>query len=359
MFQAPASATVTHDPLFRLARAVLFRLDPERAHDTVLSLLDRPRLQRWAGSHYAAEESGEPCRFMGIDFPNPIGLAAGLDKNGDHIDALAALGFGSLEIGTVTPKPQPGNQTPRLFRLPEHGALINRMGFNNHGIDHLVARVEKRTWQGPLGINIGKNAATPMEQAADDYVLGLERAYPVADWVTVNISSPNTANLRDLQHGHALEQLLERLANARAALASRHGRQVPLALKMAPDMPEDTLDGFCAALVTHGIDALICGNTTNERAGVAGHEHADESGGLSGGPLRELADAKLVDVAGRLAGSGIVLIGAGGVASGADAARKRALGADLVQLYTGLIYHGPALVRDAINHTHDTTGMPA
>jgi len=353
--KAPSSAAATADPLFAMARAVLFRLDPERAHDAVLSLLDRPLLQRWVGRHYVADAPSEPCRLMGIDFPNPIGLAAGLDKNGDHIDALGALGFGSLEIGTVTPRPQPGNTTPRLFRLTSHDALINRMGFNNLGIDHLVSQVEKRRWQGPLGINIGKNASTPLEQAADDYVFGLERAYPVADWITVNISSPNTANLRDLQHGQALQQLLERLADARVALASRHGRQVPLAVKMAPDMPADSLDGFCESLVTHGIDALICGNTTNERAAVAGHRHAEESGGLSGAPLRELANTQLANVAQRLRGTGIVLIGAGGITSGDDAAEKRALGADLVQLYTGLIYRGPALVRDAINKTSGLT----
>ena len=343
------------DPLFALGRAVLFELDPERAHDLALSLLDRPAVQRLMRRRYgvAAGEGPSPptVRCLGLDFANPVGLAAGLDKNGDHIEALAALGFGALEIGTVTPRPQPGNPRPRLFRLPAHGALINRLGFNNKGVDHLVERVERRRWQGPLGINIGKNATTPNERAAEDYLACLERVHPHADWVTVNISSPNTANLRELQHGEALARLLERLGEARAALDARHGRRVPLAIKIAPDMSEAELDGFCATVREHGIDAVISGNTTRERDAVAGHLYAREAGGLSGAPLTALADARLAALAERLSGSGVALIGVGGISSGADAARKLALGASLVQLYSGLIFHGPALVRDCTTAT--------
>ena len=354
------SSRAPRDPLFALGRAVLFELDPERAHDLALALLDRPAVQRALRRRYAVTDGangsdgahvGGPARCLGLEFENRVGLAAGFDKNGDHIEALAALGFGALELGTVTPRPQSGNPRPRLFRLPPHGALINRLGFNNAGVDHLAGRVERRRWQGPLGINIGKNASTPLERAADDYLACLERVHPLADWVTVNISSPNTANLRELQHGEALSRLLGRLDDARAALDARHGRRVPLAVKIAPDMSEPELDDFCATVREHGIDAVICGNTTREREAVATHLYARESGGLSGAPLAALADARLVAVTERLAGSGIALIGVGGISSGADAARKLALGAELVQLYSGLIFHGPALVRDCVTST--------
>ena len=389
-----AFADPPRDAFFALARAVLFELDPERAHDLAFSLLERAPLQRLLHRRYGAAvhgaDGGRPrdpaslgtgrgadgdrprstpplgtrrdearapddddvrssaSRPLGIDFPNPIGLAAGFDKNGDHVDALGALGFGSLEIGTETPRPQSGNPVPRLFRLPLQRALINRMGFNNAGVDHLVRRVERRRWRGPLGINIGKNAATPLERAADDYVACLERVHPHADWVTVNISSPNTANLRALQHGDALERLLERLGSARSKLDSRHGRRVPLAVKIAPDMSDTELDDFCRIVRAHEIEAVICGNTTATRPGIADHVYAREAGGLSGAPLRTLADDRLSAVAERLAGSGIALIGVGGVTAGAHAAAKIARGADLVQLYSGLIFHGPALVRDCV-----------
>jgi len=335
-----------HDPLFALGRAVLFELDPERAHDLALALLDRPFVQRLMRRRYGLDGRAVDC--LGTRFPNPVGLAAGLDKNGDHVDALGALGFGSLEIGTVTPRPQAGNPTPRLFRLPGHGALINRLGFNNKGVDHLVRQVERRRWQGPLGINVGKNATTPIERAADDYVHGLERVYAHADWVTVNISSPNTANLRELQHGDALARLLERLKTSQSALATRHGRHVPLAVKIAPDLDDAGLDAFCDAARAHEIEAVISGNTTNGREPVRGHLYARETGGLSGAPLKALADERLAAVSARLAGSGTTLIGVGGISRGADAAARLALGADLVQLYTGLIFHGPALVRDCV-----------
>ena len=361
------SAGATRDPLFALCRTVLFELDPERAHDLALALLDRPLVQRLVRRRYAVPERTGPTRRaadgvvrrLGIDFPNAVGLAAGLDKDGDHVDALGALGFGALEIGTVTPRPQPGNAAPRLFRLPLHGALINRLGFNNKGVEHLVAQVERRRWQGPLGINVGKNATTPLENAADDYVACLERVHPHADWVTVNISSPNTANLRELQHGEALTRLLTRLKEAQSALDTRHGRHVPLAVKIAPDMSDAELDGFCEAVRAHEIEAVISGNTTRERAPIAAHLHARESGGLSGAPLKALADERLAAVAERLAGSSVALIGVGGIGSGADAADKLARGADLVQLYSGLIFHGPALVRDCIAATVAACGNDA
>lgn len=334
------------DPLFAIGRAILFELDPERAHDLALALLDRPSVQRLMRRRYAVD--GRPVERLGLRFPNPVGLAAGLDKNGDHIDALGALGFGALEIGTVTPRPQPGNPVPRLFRLTAHGALINRFGFNNKGVDHLVRQVERRRWRGPLGINVGKNAATPIERATDDYVACLERVYPHADWVTVNISSPNTANLRALQHGDALERLLARLKETQASLATRHGRHVPIAVKIAPDLDDAGLDAFCGAVTAHDVEAVISGNTTNAREGVRGHLYARETGGLSGAPLKPLADARLAALAERLAGTDVTLIGVGGVSRGADVATKLALGAHLVQLYTGLIFHGPALIRDGV-----------
>jgi len=340
------SAHPSADALFALGRSILFEMDPERAHDLALGLLDKPLVRRLMLRRYALEP--HPVRRLGIDFPNPVGLAAGLDKNGDHIDALGALGFGSLEIGTVTPRPQAGNPTPRLFRLTAHGALINRLGFNNKGVDHLVEQVQRRRWNGPLGINVGKNATTPIEHADDDYVSGLERVYPHADWVTVNISSPNTANLRELQHGDALQRLLARLKETQSGLATRHGRQVPIAVKIAPDLDDAGLDAFCAAAREHEIEAVISGNTTNGREPVRHHLHARETGGLSGAPLKPLADDRLAGVAARLAGSDATLIGVGGIARGRDAAHKLYLGADLVQLYTGFIFHGPALVRDCV-----------
>jgi len=335
--------------LFALGRAVLFELDPERAHDLALALLDRPAVQRLMRRRYAV--GGRPVRHLGIDFPNRVALAAGLDKNGDHIEALDALGFGALEIGTVTPRPQPGNPTPRLFRLPGHGALINRLGFNNKGVDHLVGRLERCRRSVPLGVNVGKNATTPLERAADDYALCLERVYPHADWVSVNISSPNTANLRALQGGTALARLLARLKETQSALATRHGRCVPLAVKIAPDLDDTGLDDFCAAVREHGIEAVISGNTTFAREPVAGHLYARETGGLSGAPLKALADERLHAVAERLAGSDTTLIGTGGISKGSDALGKLERGADLVQLYTGLIFHGPALVRDCVRAT--------
>lgn len=336
------------DALFRLGRAILFEMDPERAHELALKLLSIGPVPRWLETRYAVQAA--PVECFKQTFPNRLGLAAGLDKNGDYIDALGAMGFGHIEIGTVTPKPQPGNPKPRMFRLEQHGALINRMGFNNKGVDHLVAQVQKRRYSGKLGINIGKNASTPLDEAHSDYLHCLERVYPHADYVTINISSPNTQGLRDLQHGERLARLLTTLKEAQGKLATQHARHVPIAVKIAPDMSDAELDDFCQAALSHQIDAIIIGNTTQDREPVKHHLYAREAGGLSGATLKPLADDRLRAVVQRL-DKRMPVIGAGGVSCGADAADKISHGATLVQLYSGLIYHGPALVRDCIQHT--------
>ncbi len=285
---------------------------------------------------------------MGLDFPNPVGLAAGLDKNAAHVDALAKLGFGFLEVGTVTPRPQPGNPKPRLFRLPAAQALINRMGFNNVGLDEFLRNLERASWRGVLGINIGKNFDTPLEKAGDDYAACLERVYARASYVTINISSPNTRGLRSLQGKDELEALLVRLASMRAPLAERHGRRVPLALKIAPDLEAAQIQSIADAVRRHGIDAVIATNTSVTREGVTGLPHAHEAGGLSGAPIRARATATLAALAAALKAE-VQLIGAGGIMDGAGAAEKLAAGASLVQLYTGLVYRGPALVAECVS----------
>ena len=280
---------------------------------------------------------------MGLEFPNPVGLAAGLDKNGDYIDALAALGFGFLEIGTVTPRPQPGNPKPRMFRLEEHAAIINRLGFNNLGVEALLRNVERATFDGVLGINIGKNADTPIERAADDYVACLEAVYGHATYVTVNVSSPNTRNLRDLQSSEALDHLLGAVMARRSALAKRHGKVKPLLVKVAPDLDGAQIDAIAKLAVRHSIDGLIATNTTVAREAIRGHRHELQTGGLSGRPLF----APSTDVLHRFAralGGRVPLVGVGGILSGADARAKVDAGASLVQLYTGFIYEGPDLV---------------
>jgi dihydroorotate dehydrogenase len=285
---------------------------------------------------------------MGLDFPNAVGLAAGLDKNAEHVDALARLGFGFIEVGTVTPRPQPGNPRPRLFRLPRAEALINRMGFNNVGLDGFLENLSRANWRGILGINIGKNADTPMERAADDYAACLERVYARASYVAVNVSSPNTKNLRDLQENRQLDALLARLSSQREPLAQRHGRRVPLALKVAPDLEPAQVRTIADAVRRHGVDGVIATNTSISREGVAGLPHADEAGGLSGAPIRERATATLAALAAALKGEA-ALIGVGGILRGADAVQKLDAGAALLQLYTGLIYRGPDLVAECIS----------
>jgi dihydroorotate dehydrogenase len=287
---------------------------------------------------------------MGLRFPNRIGLAAGLDKNGEAIDGLARLGFGFLEIGTITPRPQPGNPRPRMFRLPEVRGIINRMGFNNHGVDALVANVRAAKYRGLLGLNIGKNADTPIERAAEDYLACLDKVYALASYVTVNISSPNTRNLRQLQGESELDELLGRLKEAQTRLADVHGRYVPLTLKIAPDLEPAQITNIADALRRHRIDGVIATNTTVARDKVQGLPHGDEQGGLSGAPVFEASTAVVKAFAGALAGE-LPIIAAGGVLDGAGAQAKLAAGATLVQLYSGMIYRGPALVRECVHAT--------
>ena len=331
---------------YPLLRRALFTLEPERAHDVALASLDRagPALLRRL---YGRRVPNAPVRALGLEFPNPIGLAAGLDKNADHIDALGALGFGFIEVGTVTPRPQDGNPRPRLFRLPGHEALINRLGFNNRGVDHLVQRLEGRRYRGIVGVNIGKNRDTPLEQALDDYRHGLERVHAVADYVTVNVSSPNTPGLRSLQSGDALTELLAGLDATRRSLDATAGRRVPLLVKIAPDLDNEEIDALATAATTHDIDGLIATNTTASRGRVAGARHAEEEGGLSGAPLLQPSTGVLARLA-----TGIdehtTLVGVGGVVDAAGATAKFLAGAQLIQIYTGLIYRGPGLIRDAV-----------
>ena len=284
---------------------------------------------------------------MGLEFPNPVGLAAGLDKDAAHIDALARMGFGFIEVGTVTPRPQPGNAKPRLFRLEKKQAIINRFGFNNVGLDAFLDNVRRARWKGILGINIGKNAVTPAEHAADDYAIGLERVYPDASYVTINISSPNTKGLRGLQEKDALDALLERLARVRNRLAALFGKRVPLVLKVAPDLDASQIESIAAAVVRHGLDGVIATNTSLSRDGVEGLAHASEAGGLSGAPILERSTTVLRELKKHLPDT--TLIGAGGIMSGADAAAKFQAGAALVQLYSGLIYRGPELVGECVS----------
>ena len=332
--------------LYSVARAALFRLDPEVAHDLTLKALCTlgPSVALLGAG---ADAKDETTRVMGIDFPNPVGLAAGLDKNGDCIDALGALGFGSLEIGTVTPRPQPGNPKPRLFRLVEHEAIINRMGFNNDGVEKLVRNVERSSYRGVLGINIGKNFDTPIERAADDYLACLDAVYEHATYIAVNISSPNTKNLRDLQSPERLDELLGAIVARRDKLAARDGlRPKPLAVKVAPDLDDEQIDAIASIATKHRIDGLIATNTTLDRAPVAGHRSAGEAGGLSGKPVFARSTAVLAKLSKALGGK-IPLIGVGGIHTGRDAKAKRDAGAALVQLYTGFIYRGPDLIAEA------------
>lgn len=330
--------------LYPLARSFLFTLDAETAHTLALAGLDRATRLGLA-PHLAPRLPAATVKVMGLEFPNQVGLAAGLDKDAAHVDGLASFGFGFIEVGTVTPRPQPGNPRPRLFRIPRAGALVNRLGFNNGGVTALLANLERTQYRGILGINIGKNADTPIERAADDYVAALRAVYPRASYVTVNVSSPNTKGLRDLQAHDALAALLRSLKEAQAGLTQRHGRYVPLAIKIAPDLADDAVRDIAHVVAQCGIDAVIATNTTLARDAVQGMPHASEAGGLSGAPLFDRATAVVRVLAAALDGAAPI-IGVGGIDSGARARAKLDAGASLVQIYTGLIYRGPGLVAE-------------
>jgi dihydroorotate dehydrogenase len=334
--------------LYTLVRPLLFALDAETAHHLTLPALRRA--ERVGLTGLIKRPADDPRTVMGLRFPNPVGLAAGLDKDGAYIDALAALGFGSIEIGTVTPRAQPGNPKPRMFRLPQADALINRLGFNNGGVDAFVRNVQSSRFyqerRGVLGLNIGKNADTPIERAAEDYLHCLRKVYPYASYVTVNISSPNTKNLRQLQGAGELDSLLAQLKAEQRVLADRHRRYVPLALKIAPDIDSEQIKVIAEALLRHGIDGVIATNTTVTRDAVAGLAHGSEAGGLSGAPVFALSNRVIAELKSAL-GDALPIIGVGAILSGADAKMKSDAGAALVQLYSGLIYRGPALVREA------------
>ncbi|PKO56372.1 MAG: dihydroorotate dehydrogenase (quinone) [Betaproteobacteria bacterium HGW-Betaproteobacteria-21] len=332
--------------LYDIARPLLFSLDPETAHEFALASLHITGRVLPAGR----PEPADPVEVMGLSFPNRIGLGAGLDKNGEAIDGLARMGFGFIEIGTVTPRPQPGNPRPRMFRLPEVKGIINRMGFNNHGVDALIAHVKAARYKGILGINIGKNFDTPIENAADDYLIGLEKVYPVASYVTVNISSPNTKNLRQLQGESELDDLLGRLKSAQTRLSDTHGRYVPLTLKIAPDLEPEQVVNIADALRRHRIDGVIATNTTISRDKIQGVRYAEQQGGLSGAPVFEASTAVVRQLADALGGE-LPIIAAGGVLDGRGARAKIDAGASLVQVYSGLIYRGPALVRECVRAT--------
>jgi len=332
--------------LYPFARPFLFALDPETAHELTFANLDRAArigVAQLLGAHLPAT----PVNVMGIEFPNPVGLAAGLDKNALHLAGLATLGFGYLEAGTVTPRPQPGNPKPRMFRLPQAQALINRLGFNNGGVEQFVANMQRTKFRGVLGVNIGKNFDTPNDRAADDYLHCLRAVHPYASYVAINISSPNTKGLRDLQQEDALKALLTAIKREQDLLAQKHGRHVPVAVKIAPDLTDDAIRGIARLLALLRLDGVIATNTTISRDGVTGLPHADEGGGLSGAPLRARSTAVIATLAKALDGA-LPIIGVGGILSGDDAREKIAAGAALVQIYTGLIYRGPALVAECV-----------
>lgn len=332
--------------LYSVVRRALFRLEPEKAQHVALAALarlDALGLTGWV----APPPRCAPRRVMGIDFPNPVGLAAGFDKNGEHIALMSALGFGFIEVGTVTPRPQPGNPAPRLFRIPEREALVNRFGFNNVGLDGLLANIGRARYRGVLGINIGKNFDTPLDRAHEDYLACLRRVYPHASYVAVNISSPNTPGLRELQNAAELDQLLAALKSEQKALAKAIGRYVPIAVKISPDLSPGQVEAIAGLLLKHEMDGAIATNTTLSREGAEGSPVAAEAGGLSGAPLRERSTAVLRQLCEAL-GGGLPVIGVGGILSGRDALEKLEAGASLVQLYTGLVYRGPELVREVV-----------
>ncbi len=343
---------------YSLTRPILFGMDPEAAHDFTMNLMAKGQntlLQK----AWARPLVSDPIELAGLKFPNRVGMAAGLDKNARCIDALAAMGFGFVEVGTVTPRPQPGNPKPRMFRIPEKNALINRLGFNNEGLDAFLANVRRSQVRANggamlLGLNIGKNATTPIEEATSDYIRALDGVYPHADYVTVNISSPNTKNLRALQSDEALDALLGAVADRREQLSSQHGKRTPVFVKIAPDLDEEQVGVIAATLQRHGMDGVIATNTTISRDAVKGLQHAEEAGGLSGAPVLEASNQIIRQLRSAL-GSRFPIIGVGGILSGADAVSKIRAGADVVQIYSGLIYRGPVLVTEAaqaIAHMH-------
>lgn len=329
--------------LYRFLRPLVFSLPPETAHALALTGLEAA----WRSGLLRAPRAGRPVEVMGLRFPNRVGLAAGMDKDARHVGAWGALGFGFIEVGTVTPRPQPGNPRPRLFRLPAADALINRMGFNNEGAAAASARLAGRRFDGVIGVNIGRNAATPPEGAVGDFRQAMREVYGVADYIAVNVSSPNTAGLRDLQSASALDGLLSALLAERGRLSATHGKVVPLAVKLAPDLGEAELSAAAATVARHPVSAVIATNTTVERAAVAGLPHASEKGGLSGAPLRDRS-TRMVATLRRLLPASVAIIGVGGIFNAEDAREKIRAGADLVQVYTGLVYRGPGLVRELV-----------
>ena len=338
--------TATFMNFYPLLRPLLFSMNPETAHEVTLKLLDMAYVLGLSKMVYPKIDH-KPVQAMGLNFKNPVGLAAGMDKNGDYINALDALGFGFVEIGTVTPRPQPGNPKPRLFRLPEHQAIINRMGFNNLGIDHLLTQVKQSRYSGILGINIGKNSDTPIEHAVDDYLTGLRKAYNFASYIALNISSPNTKNLRQLQQGDEIRSLISTLKEEQLKLQQEHGKYVPLALKIAPDLTVDEISHIAKLLLEFEIDGVIATNTTIARDMIAGHPLAYQAGGLSGAPVKEKSSFVVRELARELKGK-VPIIAAGGILSATDAQEKLDAGACLVQIYSGLIYRGPQLIEDIV-----------
>jgi dihydroorotate dehydrogenase len=333
--------------LYPLARAFLFKMDPEAAHDLTLNQLAQTQ-NTFLDIAYRQPWIADPIQLAGLSFPNRVGMAAGLDKNARCIDGLGAMGFGFVEVGTVTPLAQPGNDKPRMFRLPEAKALINRLGFNNQGLDAFVSNVKKSSFRSQgrlLGLNIGKNAATPIERATDDYLIGLSGVYEHADYVTVNISSPNTKNLRSLQTDEALDQLLSALNERKMALADKHQKRVPVFLKIAPDLDDEQIAVIAASLIKHQMDGVIATNTTLSRDAVKGMQHGYEAGGLSGAPVLAGSN-RVIRLLRQHLGAQFPIIGVGGILSAYDAVSKIEAGADVVQIYTGLIYKGPALVHE-------------
>ncbi len=332
--------------LYPLARSLMFRFDPETSHEVALHTMN---IASDLGFHklMGAAELSDPVEVMGLSFPNRVGLAAGLDKNGIAVDGLAAMGFGFVEVGTVTPRPQEGNPKPRLFRLPEQNAIINRMGFNNDGVDQLLKNLQKSTYKGILGINIGKNKDTPNEKANDDYLYCMRKVYDRASYITVNVSSPNTPGLRTLQYGESLNSLLDALKSEQVRQAKLHDRYVPIAVKIAPDMEEEEFELVASSLKAYEMDAVIATNTTLSREGVEGSPFAQEAGGLSGAPVRNKSTRAIRVLSNALDGA-LPIIGVGGITEGFDAAEKIEAGASLVQIYSGFIYHGPQLVTDSV-----------